>query len=219
MRLNREQIPTANAGIDELKLPINRSKSGIRRPVSFQILGYGFVPTYRKGEKGRYQLIVTKKRWKTLKMKLKEITRKTSPMSFDERIIKLKQVTRGWINYFNYASICQKLSGHSGVFINCLFTAVFMRASQERGSPRQSRLLLGILAGWATRLAAGRFCFQSFFFHFCCNYFCLCVGAAILFDKFWSCGWHFARLGNVYGCEGLAINYHLKFVLIYQEIF
>jgi len=45
----------------KLKLPINRETSGIRRPVNFQILGYGFVPTYRKGEKGKYQLIVTKK--------------------------------------------------------------------------------------------------------------------------------------------------------------
>jgi len=35
---------------DKLKLPINREKSGIRRPVNFTILGFGFVPTYRKGE-------------------------------------------------------------------------------------------------------------------------------------------------------------------------
>lgn len=99
---------------DKLKLPINREKSGIRRPVNFQILGYGFVPTYRKGEKGKYQLVVTEKRWKALKMKLKEITRKTSPMSFDERITKLNQVARGWINYFKYASINQKLADMDG---------------------------------------------------------------------------------------------------------
>ena len=35
---------------DKLKLPINKEKSGIRRPINFKILGYGFVPTYRKGE-------------------------------------------------------------------------------------------------------------------------------------------------------------------------
>jgi len=67
---------------DKLRLPINRDKSGIRRPLNFQILGYGFVPTYRKGEKGKYQLVVTKKRWESLKSRLKEITRKTTPMSF-----------------------------------------------------------------------------------------------------------------------------------------
>ena len=111
---------------DKLKLPINREKSGIRRPVNFQVLGYGFVPTYRKGERGKYQLIVTKKRWKTLKMKLKQITRKTSPMSFDKRIEKLNQVCRGWINYFKYASINLKLSKIDGWLRNrlryCIWT-------------------------------------------------------------------------------------------------
>jgi retron-type reverse transcriptase len=60
---------------DKLKLPINREKSGIRRPVNFEILGYKFVPTFVKGEKGKYQLVVSDKSWKTLKQKLKTITR------------------------------------------------------------------------------------------------------------------------------------------------
>ena len=80
---------------DKLKLPINREKSGIRRPVNFKILGYGFVPTYRKDEKGKYQLVVEEKRIERLKAKVKEITRKTSPMSFEERMEKLKEVHRG----------------------------------------------------------------------------------------------------------------------------
>ena len=68
----------------KLKLSINREKSGIRRPVQFTCLGFGFVPTYVKGEKGKYQLVVSDKSWKSLKQKLKTITRKTTPMSFDE---------------------------------------------------------------------------------------------------------------------------------------
>lgn len=94
---------------DKLKLPINREKSGIRKPVNFVILGFGFVPTYIKGEKGKYQLVVDEKRWKSLKQKLKIITRKTTPCSFDERIHKLKEVQRGWIQYFRIASIYAKL--------------------------------------------------------------------------------------------------------------
>ena len=81
----------------KLKLPINREKSGICRPVNFTILGFGFVPTYVKGEKGKYQLVVSDKSWKKLKQKLKTITRKTTPMSFDERIQKLNEVQRGWV--------------------------------------------------------------------------------------------------------------------------
>ena len=61
-------------------------KSGIRRPVNFSLLGHAFVPTYQKGVRGKYQLVVEKKRWMQLKSKLKEITRKTTPMSFDERV-------------------------------------------------------------------------------------------------------------------------------------
>jgi hypothetical protein len=52
--------------IDKLKLPINTDKSSIRRPVHLQVLGFGFVPTYRKGEKGKYQLVVTEKKRRSL---------------------------------------------------------------------------------------------------------------------------------------------------------
>lgn len=94
---------------DKLQLPINRKKSGIRRPSSFNLLGYGFVPTYKKGEKGKYQLVVKKSKWKELKAKLKYLTRKTIPASFDERIHRINLLTRGWINYFKMASIHAKL--------------------------------------------------------------------------------------------------------------
>lgn len=94
---------------DKLKLPINRAKSGIRKPSQFQILGYGFVPSYVKGEKGIYQLVVSAKAWKRLKTKLKEITRKTTPASLSERLARLESIKRGWLNYFRMASIQQKL--------------------------------------------------------------------------------------------------------------
>ena len=86
----------------------------IRRPVNFKILGYGFVPTYQKGEKGKYQLVASDKSWKNLKQKLKIVTRKTTPMSFDERIQKLKEITKGWLNYFRMASIQVKLKDMDG---------------------------------------------------------------------------------------------------------
>ena len=94
---------------DKLKLAINREKSGIRKPVNFEILGYKFVPTYIKGERGKYQLVVSDKSWARLKQNLKTITRKTTPKSFDERIIQLKEVQRGWVNYFRIGSIYGKL--------------------------------------------------------------------------------------------------------------
>lgn len=94
---------------DKLHLPINRQKSGIRRPTTFQVLGFGFVPTYKKGEKGKYQLVVKPSKWKEFKAKLKLLTRKTTPASFDERIERINWLIRGWINYFKPASIYSKL--------------------------------------------------------------------------------------------------------------
>lgn len=105
---------------NKLKLPINREKSGIRKPVSFTMLGFGFVPTYVKGEKGRYQLVVSEKGWKTLKQKLKIITRKTTPSTFDERISKLKEIQRGWLGYYRMASIQGKLKDLDGWLRNRL---------------------------------------------------------------------------------------------------
>ena len=94
---------------NKLKLPINREKSGIRKPVQFEILGHKFVPTYEKGTKCKYQLVVSDKSWKNLKQNLKTITRKTTPSGISERIDKLKEVGRGWVNYFRMASIHGKL--------------------------------------------------------------------------------------------------------------
>lgn len=94
---------------EKLKLVVNREKSGIRKPVQFTILGHRFVPTYEKGTKGKYQLVVSEKSWDKLKQSLKTITRKTAPMSIVERIRKLKEVGRGWLQYFRMASIVGKL--------------------------------------------------------------------------------------------------------------
>jgi len=94
---------------NKLRLPINREKSGIRRPSNFELLGYGFVPIYKKGVKGQYQLVVKKGSWKSIKRKLKELTRKTRPMSFGERLQRLSQVWRGWVNYYRLANIHAKL--------------------------------------------------------------------------------------------------------------
>jgi RNA-directed DNA polymerase len=94
---------------NKLKLPVNLEKSGIRRPVNFKLLGYEFVPTYEKGTKGKYQLVVSESGWKDLKDKIRTITRKTAPLTLAERTRQLKEVQRGWVNYFRLASLVGKL--------------------------------------------------------------------------------------------------------------
>jgi RNA-directed DNA polymerase len=146
---------------DKLKLPINTDKSGICRPVHLQVLGFGFVPTYRKGEKGKYQLVVADKKFKNFKEKLKELTRKTNPMSFDERIEKLNSTIRGWLEYFKYASIQQKLLKLDGWLRNRLRYCIWHHWKKPE-KKRRSLIRLGIphgqayawsrtrMGGWAT---------------------------------------------------------------------
>jgi len=94
---------------DKLELPINRKKSGIKRPSTFKVLGYGFTPIYKKGVKGKYQLVVSNTSWSTLKRKLKYITKKTLPLSISERLGRLQLIYQGWLNNFRLGNIHSKL--------------------------------------------------------------------------------------------------------------
>ncbi len=133
---------------DKLYLPINKEKSGIRRPVNFTLLGFGFVPTYVKGERGKYQLIVSDKSWKKFKQKLKIITRKTTPMSFSERIHKLNEVQRGWVNNFRMASIYNKLNELDGWLRNRLRYCIWHHWKKP-DRKRKNLIRLGIEQGQA----------------------------------------------------------------------
>ena len=93
----------------KLHLEVNRTKSKICRPFNYEYLGFAFVPSYKKGEKGIYQLVVVKSKFSKLKKELKRLTKKTIPMSFDERIRRVNQMLRGWLNYFKHASMYAKL--------------------------------------------------------------------------------------------------------------
>jgi len=99
---------------EKLKLIVNKEKSGIRKPVQFTILGFRFVPTYIKGDKGKYQLVVSETAWQKLKLNLKSITRKTTSKSIAERLFKINEIQRGWLNYFRGASIFGKLRDVDG---------------------------------------------------------------------------------------------------------
>jgi len=94
---------------EKLDLPVNRAKSGIRRPSTFKVLGYRFTPVYKKGVKGNYQLVVGKEAWQTLKRKLRYLTKKTLPLSLAERLQRLKLIYQGWLNNFRLGNIQTKL--------------------------------------------------------------------------------------------------------------
>jgi hypothetical protein len=94
---------------DKLQLPINRDKSGIRRPADFTTLGYSFKAQKQKGKKGQYSLLVSEKGWRGFKKKLKDITRKTTPGSIANRTRQLNSVQRGWLEYYRMAGMKKQL--------------------------------------------------------------------------------------------------------------
>ena len=133
---------------NKMKLPINREKSGIRKPVQFRILGHQFVPTYKKGEVGKYQAVVSEKKWKALKTELKRITQKTTPLTFDQRVSQLKKVHRGWINYFRMASMQSKLKELDGWLRNRLRYCIW-KDWKKPERKRKNLIRLGIHNGQA----------------------------------------------------------------------
>lgn len=83
----------------KLKLRVNREKSGIRRPESGQLLGFGFW----QNQEGEIRAQVSEKSYERLKEKIRKMTSRSWSISMDERIERLMQITRGWINYFAHA--------------------------------------------------------------------------------------------------------------------
>jgi len=81
--------------------------------------------------------------WKSLKQKIKVITRKTTPSTFDERIQKLNQTAQGWLNYFRMASIQGKLKDLDGWLRNRLRYCIWHHWKKPERK-RKNLLRLGI---------------------------------------------------------------------------
>lgn len=82
----------------KLKLKVNQDKSGVKHYTKGGLLGFGF---YKDGEgvKSRIQV----KSYLRFQRKLKRLTKRSWSMSMDERLIRINQVTQGWLFYFGKA--------------------------------------------------------------------------------------------------------------------
>jgi len=135
-----------------LHLKVNMKKSAIRRPLNYEYLGFAFESTYRKGDRGQYQLVVSKDSLAELKYKIKEITRKTIPASFDERIDRLNLLMRGWLNYFRPASMHGKLKVMDGWVRNRLRYCIWHHWKKPRRRVK-NLIRLGVSEGMAWQWA------------------------------------------------------------------
>jgi group II intron reverse transcriptase/maturase len=85
---------------DKLKLKVNKEKSAVDRPWKLKFLGFSF---YHKKE--GIGIRVYPKSVRKFKQKLRQITGRSNAMSMVYRMLKLKKLITGWINYFGIADM------------------------------------------------------------------------------------------------------------------
>lgn len=85
----------------KLGLKVNVEKSKVARPHQIKYLGFGFYYTKTGIIKPKPHLKSIQK----FKRKLKQLTKRSWSISLEDRIIRLNQVIRGWINYFKIADM------------------------------------------------------------------------------------------------------------------
>ena len=97
---------------EKMGLRINVIKSKVDRLNGIKYLGFGFYyETFSHQFKAKSHHISVKK----LKDKLKQLTSRSWGVNTSYRVIKLKQLVVGWVNYFKIGqmkSICKELDEH-----------------------------------------------------------------------------------------------------------
>ncbi|RNF38085.1 group II intron reverse transcriptase/maturase, partial [Planococcus salinus] len=86
----------------KLGLIVNAEKSRIARPKDLKFLGFGYYYDYRNK---RYQVRPHPESVLKFQRKLRHLTKRNWSISLDHRIVKLKQVIVGWVNYFRIANM------------------------------------------------------------------------------------------------------------------
>ena len=140
---------------ETLLLEVNQKKTTICRPLGFTILGHGFVSSYKKGDRGKYRLCISKASWRRLKEKIKLITRKTSPIPFTERIQRLNWLMRGWLHYFKEATGQEKLR-YLDSWIRCRLRYCIWKSWKKPKRRIRAFIQLGVPPSWARRYGYSR---------------------------------------------------------------
>ena len=86
----------------KLGLIVNVEKSKVARPNQIKYLGFGF---YKKVNQNKWRPKPHIKSVQKFKQKLKQILCRSWNISLDERLLKLKQLIYGWVNYFKIADM------------------------------------------------------------------------------------------------------------------
>ncbi|UKJ05967.1 group II intron reverse transcriptase/maturase [Solitalea lacus] len=88
----------------ELLLKVNRVKTKISRPSNSYLLGFSFYKT-KKG----WQIRIGEQPFQRVKAKCKRITQSSNPSPEANKLKKLDEIIRGWVNYFKIANARSKM--------------------------------------------------------------------------------------------------------------
>lgn len=86
----------------KLGLKVNIEKSKVARPNQIKYLGFGF---YKKTNQNKWRPKPHIKSVQKFKAKLSDILLRSRSISLDDRLLKLKQLIYGWVNYFRIADM------------------------------------------------------------------------------------------------------------------
>ena len=135
----------------KLGLKVNLEKSKVARPSQIKYLGFGFYYTTTGIIKPKPHLKSIQK----FKRKLKQITKRSWSLPLNERIVKLNQVIRGWINYFRIADMKGNMI-HITSHLNRRIRCIIWKQWKTCRHRYESLLKLGVTKEKAKRTAYSR---------------------------------------------------------------
>lgn len=122
---------------NRLKLRLNASKSGVKRPDEVKVLGFSF---YRNKE-GKWLIRISKKSKKKLKQKVAIITNRHRPGNVESIITELNTKLRGWVNYFKLSELKGEFSDLDGWIRTRLRMLIWNRWKRIRTKIRELKKL------------------------------------------------------------------------------
>lgn len=96
----------------KLELKVNMTKSKVSKPNEIKYLGFGF---YKDKYTQSYKAKPHKMSIEKLKEKLKQLTLRSWSVDMDYRLLKIRQLITGWINYYrigNFKKICRGIDSN-----------------------------------------------------------------------------------------------------------
>ncbi|WP_246234557.1 group II intron reverse transcriptase/maturase [Bacillus aquiflavi] len=137
---NRVMKSITNFIEKKLGLIVNAEKSRISRPGNTKFLGFGF---YYDTHTKKYQPRAHQDSVRKFQRKLKQLTKRNQGISLNNRIMKLRQVIYGWVNYFKIAKL-KKILTTTDAKLRSRLRVIIWKQWKSNKKRIQSLIQLGI---------------------------------------------------------------------------